>query len=158
MAQLKFINYHRSGQGSPQGHQYWGILVPLWDGTHCFKVRSQVFLEEDFERSFKISMHWWKLFYLLILVWMKSLLQQEYLFWPLFFTSQYFCEYKILESCKFLVFCKNKLDLKYKIKIWFPDFLMYCNIKSFLFAEINQNEISETLHLPKLIQTKIWWC
>ena len=91
-----------NGQGFPQGHQYWG-LVPLWVGSHCFKVGGQVFVVEEggIDGDSKISMYLWKLFSSLTLVGTKRLLEREYLFWLLFLTSQYFRVYQILQFYKF---------------------------------------------------------
>ena len=94
-----------------------------------------------------------KVFYLLVLVLMKRLLQREYFFWPFFLTSQYFCVYEISQFCKFLGFLQIVREIQNQNVV--PDFSVYFDLKFLSFAKINLREISKPLHSWKLVQAKI---
>ena len=92
----------------------------------------------------------WKLFYLLPLVQMKCLLKKEYLFWPLFLTSQYFRVYEIFQFCKSLGFSQKQSMV--------PDFSMYFDMKSLSFIKINPQKVSKPLYLQELVQANKLRC
>ena len=117
------IGFYLRLQSFLQEHQ-----SPLWGGPNAQKWRwAKSFwlgrggIEGELQ-NFDVCV---KVFYMLTLVWMKHLLQKEYLFWPVFLMSQYFCKFDILQFCKFSGFSQKKITLKTQNQNLIPDFLVY---------------------------------
>ena len=116
----------------------WGAGLPIRVGTHCFKVRGQVFVVGGVR----------------LLRGLQNFIVYEKV---VFLTNTGRDEASPSERILILTSFSHNFTREIQNQNMVPDFSVYFDVKSLLFEKINPLEISKPLHSPKLVEVKIFW-